>query len=92
MAVAPDIDYNQIPMPFRAYEEYRDQDINAFIGGNMGSLQPIIGKQSGHLCLIYNQHYCGIEDKSLQPACKQLRIHLRIVLGAQDDIIKAKTI
>jgi predicted esterase YcpF (UPF0227 family) len=93
--IAPDIDYKSNPNVIQnLYDEYHDQDINAIIGSSMGGFTAYHMANSLGICaLLYNPALPYRNDiEQIVPANLPINnsTFMRIVLGAQDDIIKAK--
>lgn len=93
--IAPDIDYKSNPNVMQnLYDEYHNQDINAIIGSSMGGFTAYHLSNSLGLCaLLYNPalpYRNGIEQIIPATLPNSNSAFIRIVLGAQDDIIKAK--
>jgi predicted esterase YcpF (UPF0227 family) len=93
--IAPDIDYKSNPNTIQSlYEEYHNQDINAIIGSSMGGFAAYhIANSLGVCALLYNPALPYRNDiEQIIPATLPYNnsAFIRIVLGAQDDIIKAK--
>ncbi|UQD57219.1 YqiA/YcfP family alpha/beta fold hydrolase [Flavobacterium sp. K5-23] len=93
--IAPDIDYKSNPnMIQNLYDEYHNQDINVIIGSSMGGFAAYHLANSLGLCaLLYNPalpYRSNIEQ--IIPATLPVNnaSFMRIVLGAQDVVIKAK--
>jgi dienelactone hydrolase len=93
--IAPDIDYKSNPNTIQSlYEEYHNQDINVIIGSSMGGFTAYHMANSLGICaLLYNPALPYRNDiEQIIPATLPINnsAFIRIVLGAQDDIIKAK--
>jgi predicted esterase YcpF (UPF0227 family) len=93
--IAPDLDYKSNPnMIQHLYDTYQTQDINAIIGSSMGGFAAYhLSNSLGVCALLYNPalpHRNDIEQ--IIPATLPVSnsAFIRIVLGAQDPIIKAK--
>lgn len=93
--IAPDLDYKLNPDVIQnLYDEYKNQDINAIIGSSMGGFAAFhLASSMGVCALLYNpalpyrnsvvQHIPSNLQKKQSPL-------MRIILGGQDDVIKAK--
>jgi predicted esterase YcpF (UPF0227 family) len=93
--IAPDIDYKSNPNAIQSlYEEYHDQDINAIIGSSMGGFTAYhLANSQGICALLYNPALPYRNDiEQIIPTTLPINnsAFMRFVLGAQDDIIKAK--
>jgi predicted esterase YcpF (UPF0227 family) len=93
--IAPNIDYKSHSNVIQnLYDEYHDQDINAIIGSSMGGFAAYhLANGIGVCALLYNPalpYRNNIEQ--IIPATLPINnsAFMRFVLGAQDDIIKAK--
>jgi hypothetical protein len=93
--IAPDIDYKSNPNVIQnLYDEYHNQDINTIIGSSMGGFTAYHLANSLGICtLLYNPALPYRNDIE-QTIPTNLPINnsafMRFVLGALDDIIKAK--
>jgi predicted esterase YcpF (UPF0227 family) len=93
--IAPDLDYKSNPnMIQHLYDTYQTQDINAIIGSSMGGFAAYhLSNSLGVCALLYNPalpHRNDIEQ--IIPTTLPINnpAFMQFVLGAQDDIIKAK--
>jgi hypothetical protein len=93
--IAPDIDYKSNPNVIQnLYDEYHNQDINTIIGSSMGGFTAYhLANSLGICALLYNPALPYRNDIE-QTIPTNLPINnsafVRFVLGALDDIIKAK--
>lgn len=93
--IAPDLDYKSNPnMIQMLYDEYHSQDINAIIGSSMGGFAAFhLANNMGICALLYNPAlpYRNAVEQII-PATLPINnsAFILIVLGAQDDVIKAK--
>lgn len=92
---APDLDYRSNPnMIQMLYDEYHNQDINAIIGSSMGGFAAYhLANSLGICALLYNPAlpYRNAHEQIIPPSLPiNNSAFMRIVLGAQDNIIKAK--
>jgi len=93
--ITPVIDYKSNPNVIEnLYDEYHNQDINAIIGSSMGGFTAYhLANSLGICALLYNPALPYRNDIE-QIVPKTLPINnsafMRVVLGAQDDVIKAK--
>lgn len=93
--IAPDMDYTSNPnMIASLFNEYQNQGINVIIGSSMGGFVGYYLANSFGICaMLYNPAlpYRGITEQ-IQPT--NLPVNnpevMRIVLGGQDTVIKAK--
>jgi predicted esterase YcpF (UPF0227 family) len=93
--IAPDIDYKSKPNVIKnLYNQYYDQDINAIIGSSMGGFAAYhLANSLGICALLYNPALPYRNDiEQITPTTLPVNnsAFMRFVLGAQDDIIKAK--
>lgn len=93
--IAPDLDYKSNPIVIQnLYNEYKNQDINAIIGSSMGGFVGFhLANSLGICALLYNPALPYRNNvKQIIPSSvpSNHSLLLRIVLGGQDDIIKAK--
>jgi hypothetical protein len=93
--IAPDIDYKSNPNAIQnLYDEYHNQDINAIIGSSMGGFAGYhLANSLGIFALLYNPAlpYRNSVLQNIPSHLPQKQSPLmRIVLGGQDDVIKAK--
>jgi predicted esterase YcpF (UPF0227 family) len=93
--IAPNLEYRSNPhMIQMLYDEYHNQDINAIIGSSMGGFAAYhLANSLGICALLYNPAlpYRNAVEQII-PASLPINnsAFMRIVLGAQDNIIKAK--
>lgn len=92
---APDLEYKSNPnMIQNLYDEFKNKDINAIIGSSMGGFVGFHLANSLSICaLLYNPalpHRNTIEQIIPSSLPVNPSLLMRIVLGGQDDIIKAK--
>ncbi|WP_291097286.1 MULTISPECIES: YqiA/YcfP family alpha/beta fold hydrolase [unclassified Flavobacterium] len=92
---APDLEYKSNPNVIQnLYDEFKDQDINAIIGSSIGGFVGFhLANSMGICALLYNPalpYRNSVEQ--IIPINLQLKESplMRIILGGQDDIIKAK--
>jgi dienelactone hydrolase len=93
--IAPDIDYKSNPNAIQnLYNAYKNQDINVIIGSSMGGFAAYHLANSLGLCtLLYNPalpYRNDVVQNIPSDLIKKESPLMRIVLGGQDDIIKAK--
>ena len=93
--IAPDLEYKSNPNVIQnLYEEYKNQNINAIIGSSMGGFAGFhLANSMGICALLYNPalpYRNSIEQ--IIPSNLQVKESplIRIILGGQDEIIKAK--
>lgn len=93
--IAPDLEYKSNPNVIQnLYDEFKNQDINTIIGSSMGGFAGFhLANSLGICALLYNPalpYRNSIEQ--LIPNNLQVRESplMRIILGGQDEIIKAK--
>jgi len=93
--IAPDLDYKSNPNVIHdLYVEYKNQNINAIIGSSMGGFTGFYLANSMRICaLLYNPalpYRNSVEQ--IIPTILQVKqsLLMRIILGGQDEIIKAK--
>lgn len=93
--IAPDLEYKSNPNVIQnLYDEFKNQNINAIIGSSMGGFVGFhLANNMGICTLIYNPalpYRNSIEQ--IIPTNLQVKESplMRIILGGQDDIIKAK--
>ena len=93
--IAPDVAYKSSPDMIKyLYDAYETQDINAIIGSSMGGFVGYhLANSLGVCSLLYNPAlpYIGTIEQIIPSnlPINQSKL-IRIVLGGQDDIIKAK--
>ncbi|WP_395051494.1 YqiA/YcfP family alpha/beta fold hydrolase [Flavobacterium sp.] len=92
--IAPDLDYKSNPNVIQnLYEEFKNQNINAIIGSSMGGFVGFhLANSLGVCALLYNPalpYRNSVEQ--IIPTNLQLKESplMRIILGGQDEIIKA---
>lgn len=93
--IAPDLDYKSNPNVIQnLYDEFKNQDINAIIASSMGGFTGYHLANSMGICtLLYNPALPYRNDvKQIIPSSLPTNqsLLMRIILGGQDDIIKAK--
>jgi predicted esterase YcpF (UPF0227 family) len=93
--IAPDLEYKSNPNVIQnLYDEYQNQDINVIIGSSMGGFTAYhLANSLGICALLYNPALPYRNDvEQIIPATIPIKnsSFMRIVLGAQDDVIKAK--
>lgn len=93
--IAPDIDYKSNPNSIQnLYDEYHNQEINVIIGSSMGGFAAYHLVNSMGICaLLYNPalpYRNDIVQNIPSDLTKKRSPLMRIVLGGQDDVIKAK--
>lgn len=93
--IAPDLEYESNPNVIQnLYDEFKNQDINTIIGSSMGGFAGFhLANNLGICALLYNPalpYRNSIEQ--IIPNNLQVRESplMRIILGGQDEIIKAK--
>lgn len=92
--IAPDLDYKSNPNVFQElYDFYLNHEINVIIGSSMGGFMGYYLANSLGLCaMLYNPalpYRNSIEQIIPTHLLANLSPLLRIVLGGQDDVIKA---
>jgi hypothetical protein len=93
--IAPDLDYKSNPnMIQHLYDTYQTQNINAIIGSSMGGFAGYhLANNLGVCALLYNPAlpYRGTIEQ-IVPVNNSMNqsLFMRIVLGGQDTVIKAK--
>jgi hypothetical protein len=93
--IAPDLDYKSNPnMIQHLYDAYQTQNINAIIGSSMGGFAGYhLASSLGVGALLYNPalQYRGTIEQ-IVPVNNSMNqsLFMRIVLGRQDTVIKAK--
>lgn len=93
--IAPDLDYKSNPDAIQnLYDEFKNQNINAIIGSSMGGFAAYHLANSLGICtLLYNPalpyRTSIIQNIPSHLPQKQSPL-MMVVLGAQDDVIKAK--
>jgi hypothetical protein len=95
IVIAPDLDYKSNPDAIQnLYDEYKNQNINAVIGSSMGGFAGFhLANSLGIFALLYNPAlpYRNSILQNIPSHLPQKQSPLmRIVLGGQDDVIKAK--
>ena len=93
--IAPDLDYTSNPdMIQNLYDEFHQQNINAIIGSSMGGFAGFhLANALGVCALLYNPAlpYRNSVVQNIPPDLpKKQSPLLRIVLGGQDEVVKAK--
>ncbi|MFT5254361.1 MAG: putative esterase YcpF (UPF0227 family) [Flavobacteriales bacterium] len=93
--IAPDIAYKSNPNVIQnLYDQYHDQYINAIIGSSIGGFAAYhLANSLGICALLYNPALPYRNDiEQITPTTLPVNnsAFMRFVLGAQDDIIKAK--
>ncbi len=93
--IAPELDYKSNPnMIQHLYDAYQTQDINAIIGSSIGGFAGYhLANSLGVCALLYNPalpYRNTIEQIVPVSIPINQSLHMRIVLGGQDTIIKAK--
>ena len=93
--IAPDLDYKSNPNSIeQLFNSYRDEKIDLIIGSSMGGFAGYYLAQLFAIpCMLYNPAlpYRGSTDQIIpDDLSMNATLSMRIVLGAQDDIIKAK--
>jgi predicted esterase YcpF (UPF0227 family) len=92
---APDLKYKSNPNVIQnLYDEFKNKDINAVIGSSMGGFVGFHLANSLSICaLLYNPalpYRNSVEQIIPSSLPTNPSLLMRIVLGGQDDIIKAK--
>jgi hypothetical protein len=93
--IAPDLDYNSNPDTIQnLYNEFKNQEINVIIGSSMGGFAGFYLANSFGVCaLLYNPalpYRNNVVQNIPSDLPKKRSPLMRIVLGGQDDVIKAK--
>lgn len=93
--IAPDLDYKLNPDAIQnLYDEYKNQNINVIIGSSMGGFTAFHLANSIGICsLLYNPalpYRNSVVQNIPSDLPKKHSPLMRIVLGGQDDVIKAK--
>jgi predicted esterase YcpF (UPF0227 family) len=93
--IAPDVEYKlNFNVIQNLYDEYHNQDLNAIIGSSLGGFTAYhLANSLGICALLYNPalpYRNDIEQITPTTLPNNNSAFIRIVLGAQDDIIKAK--
>lgn len=93
--IAPDLEYKSNPNAIlNLYDEFKNQNINAIIGSSMGGFSGFyLANMLGVCALLYNPAlpYRNSVLQNIPSHLPQKQSPLmRIVLGGQDDVIKAK--
>lgn len=92
---APDLEYKSNPNVIQnLYDEFKNQDINAIIGSSMGGFAGYHLANSLGICALLYNPALPYRNSVVQSIPLDLPINhsllMRIVLGGQDEIIKAK--
>ena len=93
--IAPDFDYNSNPDTIQnLYNEFKNQEINVIVGSSMGGFAGFYLANSFGVCaLLYNPalpYRNNVVQNIPSDLPKKRSPLMRIVLGGQDDVIKAK--
>jgi predicted esterase YcpF (UPF0227 family) len=93
--IAPNLEYRSNPnMIQMLYDEYHNQNINAIIGSSMGGFAAYhLANSLGICALLYNPalpYRNSVVQNIPSDLPKKQSPMIRIVLGGQDDVIKAK--
>lgn len=93
--IAPDIDYKSNANVIQnLYDDYHNQDINVIIGSSMGGFTAYHLANSLGICALLYNPALPYRNKIEQIIPANLPINnapfMRIVLGAQDRVVKAK--
>jgi predicted esterase YcpF (UPF0227 family) len=93
--IVPDIDYKTNPNAIKnLYDEYHNQGINVIIGSSMGGFAAYhLANSLGLFALLYNPalpYRNDVVQNIPSDLTKKQSPLIRIVLGGQDDTIKAK--
>jgi hypothetical protein len=93
--IAPDLDYKSNPDTIQnLYDEFKNQNINAIIGSSMGGFAAYYLANNLRICaLLYNPalpYRNNVVQNIPSDLPKKRSPLMRIVLGGQDDEIKAK--
>ncbi|MBG6188225.1 YqiA/YcfP family alpha/beta fold hydrolase [Flavobacterium sp. CAN_S2] len=93
--IAPDLDYNSNPDTIQnLYNEFKNQEINVIVGSSMGGFAGFYLANSFGVCaLLYNPalpYRNNVVQNIPSDLPKKRSPLMRIVLGGQDDVIKAK--
>lgn len=93
--IAPDLDYKSNPNVIQnLYDEYKNQEVNVIIGSSMGGFAGFhLANSLGVCALLYNPalpYRNSVVQKIPSDLPKKQSPLMRIVLGGQDDVIKAK--
>jgi dienelactone hydrolase len=93
--IAPDLDYKLNPDTIQnLYDEYKNQNINVIIGSSMGGFTAFhLANSIGICALLYNPalpYRNSVVQNIPSDLPKKHSPLMRIVLGGQDDVIKAK--
>jgi hypothetical protein len=92
--IAPDLDYKSNPNTIKnIYDEYKNQEINVIIGSSMGGFAGFYLANSFGVCaLLYNPalpYRNSVVQNIPSDLPKKKSPLMRIVLGGQDEVIKA---
>jgi esterase/lipase len=93
--IAPDLDYNSNPDTIQnLYNEFKNKEINVIVGSSMGGFAGFYLANSFGVCaLLYNPalpYRNNVVQNIPSDLPKKRSPLMRIVLGGQDDVIKAK--
>jgi predicted esterase YcpF (UPF0227 family) len=93
--IAPDLDYKSNPSVIQnLFEEYKVPEINAIIGSSMGGFAAYhLANSLGICAMLYNPalpYRNSVVQNIPSDLPKKRSPLMRIVLGGQDDVIKAK--
>lgn len=93
--IAPDLDYKSNPDTIQnLYDEFKNQNINAIIGSSMGGFAAYhLANSLGICAMLYNPalpYRNSVVQNIPSDLPKKRSPRMRIVLGGQDDVIKAK--
>ncbi|TDD74621.1 YqiA/YcfP family alpha/beta fold hydrolase [Flavobacterium caseinilyticum] len=95
IVIAPDLDYNSNPNTIQnLYDEFKSQEITVIIGSSMGGFAAYhLANSMGICALLYNPalpYRNNVVQNIPSDLPKKRSPLMRIVLGGQDDVIKAK--